>query len=134
MYLKQLGVYNIWLYNKNMNIILGKSARQNLGDKYIVLELDSFRIGDEIVPSYCVLDAGNIPLNEMQELPLWQENHSKLIENYRLQNWNFCEQMIEHLQNRWAGEVNSFYHDLYARIQEHKSQDLPGDWQGYIER
>jgi len=117
-----------------MNIILGKSARQNLGDKYIVLELDTFEIAGELVPSYCVLDAGDIPLSEMQDIPAWVENHDKIMENYRKQNWNFCEQMIEHIQTRWGGALNSFYLTLYSRIQELKQQELPEEWNGSIKR
>ena len=60
-----------------MQIILGKEHAESIGEKYIVLELDTFKMQDKYVPSYCILDAGAIPLSEMQELPLWQENQLK---------------------------------------------------------
>ena len=37
-------------------------------DRYLVLELDTFSIKQNIVPSWCVIDAGDIPLSEMTEL------------------------------------------------------------------
>tara|TARA_B100000780_G_C21082719_1_gene436095 strand:- start:776 stop:1135 length:360 start_codon:yes stop_codon:yes gene_type:complete len=111
-----------------MQIILGKEHAESIREKYIVLELDTFKMQDEYVPSYCILDAGAIPLSEMQELPLWQENHQKLIENYRKQNWDFCEQMIDHISPKWGGSVASFYITLYGRIQELKSEKLGKDW------
>ena len=78
-----------------MNIILGDTTYQQVKDKYIVLELDTFNIDGDDVTSYCVLDAGDIPLSEMSELPIWQENHAKLVSNWHKGNFNFCEQMIE---------------------------------------
>jgi len=118
----------------NMQIILGKEIADQVGDKYIVLELDTFKHGSELKTAYAVLDAGAIPLGEMQVIPKRVEHHNKILENYRKQNWDFCEQMIEHCEKRWGGELNSFYADLYARIQNLKGTDLPDGWNGSIQR
>jgi len=118
----------------NMQIILGKEIADQVGDKYIVLELDTFKHDSELKTAYAVLDAGAIPLGEMQEIPKWVEHHNKIIENYRKQNWSFCEQMIEHCQNRWGGELNSFYTDLYVRIQDLKNKELSDSWDGTLQR
>lgn len=117
-----------------MQIIMGKQIADQIGDKYIVLELDQFRFGTEVTPAFAVLDASNIPLGEMQEIPKWVEHHNKLMSNYRKQNWDFCEQMIEHCQTRWGGELTSFYTEMYTRIQELKTQKLPMDWDGVLQR
>jgi hypothetical protein len=121
-------------YNTIMNIILGDKAYNQVKDKYIVLELDTFRIDEQEHKSYCVLDAGDIPLGEMPELPLWQENHAKFIENWHKGDFNFCEQMVDHLMKRWGGHMNSFYTTVFGRIQELKEQDLPEDWDGVIQK
>jgi hypothetical protein len=115
-----------------MNIILGDDAYNTVKEKYIVLQLDTFCIAGSEVPSYCVLDAGDIPLSEMEQLPLWQENHKKMVENWHRGNFNFCEQMIEHLMQRWGGHLNSYYTTVYGRIQDIKGNDLPEDWDGII--
>jgi hypothetical protein len=117
-----------------MNIILGDTTYQQVKDKYIVLELDTFNIDGDDVTSYCVLDAGDIPLSEMSELSTWQENHAKIVSNWHKGNFNFCEQMIEHARTRWGGHLNSFYDTMYSRIQELKGADLPEGWNGTIQR
>ena len=113
---------------------MGREIAEQVGDKYIVLELDTFRGADnKLTPAYAVLDAGTISLGEMPEIPKWVDHHNKIMENYRKQNWDFCEQMIEHCQQRWNGELNSFYAEVYSRIQSLKQQDLPADWDGSLE-
>ena len=52
-----------------MQIIMGKEAANQIGEKYIVLELDMFKVEGKLVPAFAVLDAGSIPLGEMQEIP-----------------------------------------------------------------
>jgi len=117
-----------------MNIILGEDAYNQVKDKFIVLELDTFCVNNENHKSYCVLDASDIPLGEMPEIPLWQENHAKLIENWHKGDFNFCDQMLEHLMKRWGGHMNSFYSEVQARVNDLKDSELPGDWTGVIQR
>ena len=121
------------LYNtRTMQITLGKNNYEQLKDRYVILDLDTLSINGEPVPSYCVLDAKEIPLTEMTEIEHWRSNHNKIIENYHKRNFTYCEQMIEHCQNRWGGALDSFYTDLFARIQSVKNQTLPSNWTGYI--
>ena len=117
-----------------MNIILGKESYQQLKDRYILLKLDTFLIDKQEMPSYCVIDAKDLPLTEMQDVMHWQNNHNKILENYYKRNWYFCEQMIEHCRQRWAGQLETFYIDLYTRIQQFKTQELDNNWTGYLER
>ena len=51
-----------------MNIILGEDQYQALKDQYIILELDTLVINGDEIPSYCVLDAKSIPLDEMTQV------------------------------------------------------------------
>jgi hypothetical protein len=117
-----------------MNIILGKDHYEKFKDQFILLELDTLVINGEPMPSYCVLDAKKIPLTEMPDILHWQKNHNKIMENYHKRNFAFVEQMIEHCQNRWGGELESFYIDLFARTQKYKNQKLDNSWTGYIEK
>ena len=89
-------------------------------DRYLVLELDTFRIKDKIVPSWCVIDAGDIPLAEMTELDHMKTQHENLIKNYKSGNLKFVEDMIEHLRGKFGGSVDSFYMELFARLQQPK--------------
>lgn len=117
-----------------MNIILGKENYESIKDRYIMLEVDTLIINGQPTPSYCLLDPKQIPLEEMTQIEHWRENHNKIIENYHKRNFAFVEQMIEHCRNRWGGELESFYLDLYARTQELKKQKLPKNWTGYIQK
>ena len=103
-----------------MHIILGDQITKELEDKYIVLELDNFQIAsqDQTISAYCVVE--NVPLEELPQADRFRDLHSEMIKNYRLGNWKFCEDALEHLQGRWNGEVDSFYQDLLTRIVSHK--------------
>ena len=90
-------------------------------DRYLVLELDTFSIQQNIVPSWCVIDAGDIPLSEMTELDHYKKQHENLIKNYKKGNLGFVEQMLEHLKGKFGGNVDSFYTELFARLQQPKS-------------
>ena len=115
-----------------MNIIMGQQNVQDLDDKYTVLELDTFRIqgSTDPVTAYCLVE--HLPLEEMLQLESFKELHTNLIKNYRLKNWRYCEDAIEHLMPRWGGELRSYYEELSSRINSLKQQDLEPDWDGII--
>ena len=105
-----------------MKIVLASEQDiKSIQDRYLVLELDTFRIEEKTVPSWCIIDAGDIPLSEMTQLDHFKTQHENLIKNYKLGNFNFLEQMIEHLQGKFGGNVDSFYTELFARTQQPKS-------------
>lgn len=117
-----------------MNIVLGKENIAELQDRYVVLELDTLRIAgsSDPVTAYCLLE--KVDLGEMFTLDHYRELHQNLLKNYRLKNWNFCEQALEHLTGHWKGELDSFYENLNQRVQTFRSSD-PGDhWDGIIDR
>lgn len=117
-----------------MNIILGDDQAQPLAEKYTVLSLDSFKIANNPQPirSFCVIE--NMPLTEMAECDNYRELHENLIINYGRRNWNYCEQAIGHLMGRWNRELDSFYADLLARIQQYQTNEPPEDWTPIINR
>ena len=111
-----------------MHIILGEQNAQQVGDKYVVLELDTFRISDKDQPvsAFCIIE--NLPIDELPQVDSYRDLHQQLIKNYRAGNWKFCLDALEHLQGRWNGEVDSFYSVISSRIQEQKTQASPCDW------
>jgi hypothetical protein len=115
-----------------MNIVLGEQNVADIKDRMTVLELDSFKINDQEIKSYCII--GEVNLEDLLQLESLISLHSNLIKNYRLRNWNYCEQAIEHLMGKWNGEVDSFYKDLLNRTQQLKSQDLDETWDGTIKK
>jgi len=111
-----------------MHIILGDDQIEKLEGKYTLLEVDQIRFhaDEEPVQAYCVLD--NIPVDELPKIDEFTDLHKKLIENYNKQDWNFCEQALEHLQGRWAGQMDTFYAEISSRIAKYKENDPGADW------
>ena len=105
-----------------MHIVLGDQITKELEEKYIMLELDIFRMvdKDQEVPAFCLVE--NVPLRELPEVEQFRDLHMQMIRNYRLGNWKFCEDALEHLQGRWNGEVDSFYRELSTRIADLRDQ------------
>ena len=117
-----------------MNIIFGTESVGLLEERYIVIELDTFvlRPTDEVVTAYCLVES--VPITEMPAIESLKEQHSNLMSEYRTRNWRFCEDAIAHLTGKWGGELDSFYNELYQRIQTLKGADLPKDWTGHLDR
>lgn len=117
-----------------MNIILETEVTEDIAEKYILLELDTFlktHSGD-IVKSFCVISNDDITLQEIAQIDHNRELHANLIKNYKLKNWDFCEQAMSHLQGKWKGECDSFYSTLSTRINQYKVQEMPDDWTSVI--
>ena len=55
-----------------MNIIFGASAAQQAQEKYIVLELDTFQVDQQLTTTYALVE--KVPLMEIYLLILSQQN------------------------------------------------------------
>ena len=84
--------------------------------------------GDNI--AYAVVE--KIPLQEMATLDQFKTLHENLMVEYRKRNWKYCEDAMEHLKGRWNTELDTFYSEIYNRIQDLKTQLLPDDWIGAV--
>ena len=119
-----------------MHIIFGDDVAKNMAEKYTVLELDRFQVQPHgpVLSAYCVVDKDSIPLEELGTVENMARLHNKLMENYRRQDWVFCEQALEHLFGRWGKEVDSFYIEITGRIRKYKD-NLPTDFnEGVIKK
>ena len=110
-----------------MNIIFGDST-DTLPDYYIKLELDTFRTADSdnTVTAYCLVE--KLPPDEFHSMESYKKIHTDLLDAYRQQHWNYCEQAIEGLTGRWGGELDTFYLDLLQRVKQHKQNGVPDNW------
>ena len=114
-----------------MNIILGESARAQLGDAYTVLKLDRVTIGSSApVQAYCVVDV--IPVDELPRTESLKKIHNDLMEQYYQRKWSFCEQAIDQLIGAWNGTIDSFYSDLLSRVNQYKQNEPADNWTGVI--
>ena len=116
-----------------MQIIFGEPP-EGLSEKYIVLELDTIQYTKDSDPitAYCVISGEQVALEEVSLLKQYAKTHHALMNNYRKQNWNFCEQAIDSLKGKFKGEMDSFYNVLKLRIQKHKKEFLGNDWDGVL--
>ena len=117
-----------------MNIILGEENVKEIDQKYTVLELDTLLFSGSATPvtAYCLVE--KVGLEEFVTLDRFRELHNNMMKNYRLKNWKYCEDALEHLMGKWRGELNSFYDDVAIRIKEYKQADPGKDWAGVIEK
>jgi len=114
-----------------MNIIFGKEEAEKVGDKYIVLELDTVTIRSSTpITVYCVVE--NMPFADLHKADPLKKLHLELMENYRKRNWNYCEQAIEHLMGAWGNEVDTFYDNLLARVIDYKDNEPADSWTGIV--
>jgi hypothetical protein len=117
-----------------MHIILGEENAQDLFDKYTLLELDLIQVEPNSDPlqAYCVLE--HIPVDEIPKIEEYKHLHDKLIENYRKGDWNFCEQALEHLHDKWGTQLNSFYDEISTRIAKYKETEPGDNWDPVIHK
>ena len=109
-----------------MNIFFGREQAELMQDKYTILELDTFKIGDQTVAAFCAVEG--IPIMEMPRIESVKSLHANLLENYRKGDWNYCDQALEHLAGFWNHELDTFYDSIKQRIAEHKDKELEENW------
>ena len=117
-----------------MQIIFGKDNAEELRNRYTVLELDTLLFSGSATPitAYCLVET--VGLEEYVTLDRFRELHNNMMKNYRLKNWKYCEDALEHLMGKWRGELNSFYNDVAIRNKEYKQADPGEHWAGVIEK
>lgn len=117
-----------------MHIIFGQDQIKDIGDRYIVLELDKVRIPGSTDPitAFCLIEMLS-PIDFL-DVKQWQDLHVNLIRNYRCKNWKFCEDALQHLRGKFNSELDSFYQDLTERVAFYREHDPGPDWQGIIDR
>ena len=117
-----------------MNIIFGRENAIALGEKYTLLELDTFKIGaeDQVITAFCAVE--NIPLLDMPKVESMKALHENLLINYRKKDWNYCTQALEHLEGFWGHDLDTFYSSIKARIADYSEHDPDLGWDGTIDR
>lgn len=120
-----------------MNIIFAtREEAEKLQEKYTVLELDTFRMSEDEAPatSWCVLDTSSVTLTDIAHMGQFIDLHNNMMRNYRLKNWKYCQDALEHLVGKWRGEVDSFYEVMDQRIRKYKENDPGTHWDGVIDK
>jgi hypothetical protein len=95
---------------------MGQEIADQLRERFTVLELETFTEDDQEVKAFCVVPADKIPLGEMTILNQWTDLHANLIKEYYKENYQFCQDAIEHLMGKFGGELDTFYEEILSRI------------------
>jgi hypothetical protein len=117
-----------------MNIMFEDSITDDVKSKYILLELDTFYFSevDQNKTAYCLVESA--PIQELINIEKHLELHNNLVKNYKLRNWKYCLDALEHLKGKWNRDLDSFYSDMFDRIKQNENQDLDSEWNGVIVR
>ena len=118
-----------------MNIVFAsREEADELRKKYIVLELDTFRFAGNTDPavSWCVIDTSSVSLSDLPRMDQFIDLHNNMMRNYRLRNWKYCEDALEHLVGKWRGEVDSFYQIMDQRVKQYQDNDPGPEWDGSL--
>jgi hypothetical protein len=110
------------------------SITDEVKSKYILLELDTFYFSEinQNKTAYCLIES--TPIQELLSLEKNLELHKNLLKNYKLRNWKYCEDALEHLEGRWNKELDSFYKDIASRVSQFKAVEPESEWDGTINR
>lgn len=120
-----------------MNIIFAtREEAAELQNKYVVLELDTLRFPGSNNPriAWCIVELSNLNITEVPALEQYQDLHNNMMRNYRLRNWKYCEDALEHLRGRWQGVLDTFYSEITKRINEFIHTDPGEDWDGVYDK
>lgn len=117
-----------------MNVLLSTQITDEIRERYMLLELDSFRksISDEPVTAYALIE--QVSMTEMMVMGQYLDLHKNLMRNYRMRNWNYVEQAIGHLKGKWNQQLDSFYSILLDRVENLRVQRLEDSWDGVIDK
>ena len=118
-----------------MHIILGKENIESMSmdQKFTVLELDTVKLPPDgkLIQAFCVIE--NLPIMSMPRVEQMKVLHQNFLENFRKQDWNYCEQALEHLIGFWGSEMDSFYHSVKTRIHQQQQYQLD-DWSWIVDK
>lgn len=99
-----------------MNVIFNRQVADQLRDRYLVLELETFTVGDRSLESFCVVDGDSIPLSELPTLKHYENLHQDLITALKGGHYSVCHELAGHLHGKFGGELDSFYEIIAQRF------------------
>lgn len=98
-----------------MQVIFSRAAADQLRERYTVLELETFFVGEDLLETFCVVPAEKMNLGDLPHLADHIKMHGELIEQVKVKNYKFCADVIEHLMGKFGGELDSFYEIILQR-------------------
>jgi len=115
-----------------LNVIFGSDAAAVLEKNMTVLELDTFMQDGlaEPITSYAVIE--NIPFDEMMRLEQSVRLHRGLMQEYRTQNWDYCDDALTELTGCWNHVLDDFYIIMKARVDQFRITPPSAEWDSVV--
>ena len=99
-----------------MNIIFDRAVADSLGEKYLVLQLETLEADGKLVECFCVVPGERLMPVEMPVLNHYKRLHTQMIQELADKNYTYCREAIGHLYGKFGGELDSFYQVVLDRI------------------
>jgi len=101
-----------------VNVIFNRQAAEELRSRYLVLELETFDVNGQKLECFCVVPGDVVPQGDLSDLAQYEKMHQSLVEHLAVKNYPACLPLIENLQGKFGGELDSFYQVISDRIHQ----------------
>jgi hypothetical protein len=101
-----------------MQLIFGRENAEQLKERYTVLELETVEKDGVSLEVFCLIPGEKIGIPDLPQLEQWVKLHHDFIHGYQTEQYEYCQQCIEHLRGHFGGEVDTFYDEILRRIKE----------------
>lgn len=99
-----------------MDIIFSRSVAEELSEKYVVLELETHLVGEDMLETFCVVAGDKITVDEATQLDHWKKLHNTFVQANKEKNAKLCYDLRPYLKGKWGGELDEFYDIVCGRF------------------
>jgi hypothetical protein len=105
-----------------MDIIFNRKVAEELSEKYVVLELETHLVGEDILETFCVVPGDKITMDEVTKLDHWKKLHDQFVQANKEKNAKLCYDLRPYLKGKWGGELDEFYDIVCGRFDYKEDQ------------
>ena len=114
-----------------MKIILGEETVKEMGNEFVLIELDTIAVKGKTEPVKIYTSLGtHYALEHAMNYEMPRQQHDKFLMFYRGQKWVLAKRWINDLRNRFDGALVQYYTMMEKRIDQLEKEGLPEDWDG----
>ena len=112
-------------------LLVGGSTYEKTKDDFFYLKVDDLAVKGKTVgiSIYTVLSTMDHAWHNTN-WPAMQQQHDKMHELYRAQNFDSAIRFCKDLYNEFDGQMQGYYDMWIERCEYQKTQELPADWNG----
>lgn len=114
-----------------VKIIISESTAKHVEEFFFTLELDIVAVKGKTIGTRIYTVLPFIDANSGLEYLLMQQEHDKMLELYRQQNWIDASIKCNELMGEFDGRMDDYYKMMLDRIKDYRmSRELPLNWDG----